>query len=201
VATTAREAVNLSSENRVNQPREPRCEFLDNTTREVWQSFDPVPREWYDQIELEPGLIRVGYGSGCFDRAWFRRSPGSEQDGPVRTRMIDDREFFFCARPPLDGATGDPPRMLVDKHHSVAFDADRVLPILRGPDGRTFLPMIEATPGSPPPELPEGWSIFEIRLADEWVVDLPAPTETYWFKGARSFQGPVATPSPAITSD
>jgi len=193
-----KETLNLQAQNCVHQPREPRCEILDTASRDVWQAFTPVPREWYDAVELEPGLVRVGYGSGFFDRAWFRRSPDADHDGPVRTRLIDGREFFFCARPPLAGATGDPPRMMVDKHHSVAFDAGRALPMLRDPDGRAFLPMVEAPAGTPPPKLPDGWRFFDLRLTQEWVVDLPSPTETYWFKGMLSFQGPVEVPAFAV---
>ena len=201
MSTKANASLDLQLENAVVRPREPRCEFLDTATREVWQAFKPVPRDWYDTVELEANLIRVGYASGYFDRAWFRRSPDADRDGPVRTRTIDGRAFFYCAGPPLDGATGDPKRMFVDKYHSVAFDADRVLPILRDPAGRAFLPMVEAPAGTPLPKLPDGWRLIEIRLTEEWIVALPAPTETYWFKGALSFQGPSEIPSSAVVAN
>ena len=44
------------------------------------------------------------------------------------------------------------------------------------------------------PELPEGWSLRTITPDEEWVIDLPAPTETYWFDGPVSYQGPVEAP-------
>ena len=35
---------------------------------------------------------------------------------------------------------------------------------------------------------------YTISLDEEWIVDLPAPAETWWLEGAASYQGPVEPP-------
>ena len=100
--------------NAVPNPRESRGEIVDLSTREVWQDFCPTPRSWWDGLALEPPLMKAGYGSGNMDRMWFRRSPGADEDGPVRKRDIAGREFFFCARPLGVMPQESPRRLMVD---------------------------------------------------------------------------------------
>lgn len=178
----------------ISNAREPRCELIDAATREVWQDFEPTPRDWYDALELEAPLAKAGYGAGAMDRAWFRRSPGASEDGPVRTREIAGRRFFHCATPVRIEA-GPPRHILVDKHHSLAFDAGREIEILRDAEGRDYVLVVAAAEGTPPSELPDGWRVRTHRLAHEWIVELPAPTQTWWFAGMASFQGPVDVPT------
>jgi len=189
------DAIDLERLNRQTKIREGRCEFMDLDTREVWQPFEPVSKQWYEGVELEPGWARVGYGAGFMDRAWFRRSPGDAQDGRVRTREIDGETFFCCAKPIGQGPDGDPPKLMVDKHHSLGFDAGRVIPILESPCADTFVLVVAQKPDATAPKLPDGWTLYGIQLQQDWRIDLPAPTETYWLDTfSMSFQGPVALP-------
>ena len=185
----------LARINACHKVRESRCEIVDSSTREVWQDFEPTPRQWYDDLEPAPPLVKVAYGSGNMDRAWFRRSPDGEVDGPVRTREIDGRRFFYCATPMGSMSDGVPRRLMVDKHHSLAYDAGRTVEILTTDTGSDYVKVVEAAAGSPPPILPEGWSVRSIELESEWTVHLPAPTETFWFEGSLSYQGPISPPS------
>lgn len=181
--------------NVVASPRESRGEIIDLATREVWQDWNPTPRSWWDGLALEAPLAKAGYGSGSMDRMWFRRSPGSEADGPVREREIAGRRFFCCARAPEDIGEGNPRRMLVDKHHTLVYAAGREVRILTTADGKSFVLVVDGAPGAPAPELPDGWQVHDVHIDADWVVELPAPTETYWFEGMISYQGPIEDPT------
>ena len=175
----------------IENAREQRGEIVDLTTREVWQDRDPTPRDWWDALELEAPLVKVGRGAGSMDRMWFRRSPDADVDGPVREREIAGRPFFYCARAPADMGQGNPRRMLVDKHHTLVYAAGRDVQILTTAEGRDFVRVVDGVPGAPAPELPDGWSLRDIHLSDDWIVALPAPAETWWFEGLISYQGPI----------
>ncbi|MCP3985244.1 MAG: hypothetical protein GY723_12715, partial [bacterium] len=63
-------------------------EVLDPSTRNVWQSLEPISREDYQALPLEPDWLRVGIGRGAMDEHWFARSPGKEEDGPMELLEI-----------------------------------------------------------------------------------------------------------------
>lgn len=180
--------------NRLPDPRIPRCEIIDITTREVWQDLNPTPLDWYEEVVLDPTLRKVGCGTASCDETWFRRSPDGEADGPVRTREIDGRPFFFCARPPSEIPQGDPRYMEVDKYHSACFKAGREVEILTIPVGREFVLFLGGEKDAPQPALPEGWLVRRLVLEKDWILHMPAPAETYWFDGMISYQGPVNAP-------
>jgi hypothetical protein len=183
--------------NPIEQPRESRAEIIDTTTREVWQDRLPTPRAWWDGLELEAPYAKAGYGAGSMDGMWFRRSPGAAEDGPVRTHEIGGRAFFCCAVAPGAIEPGTPRRFWVDKHHSLLYRAGRTVAVLTSDAGEDFVLVVEGRPGAPSPALPEGFSLGEVALAEDWTVDLPAPAMTYWFEGLISYQGPVALPASA----
>ena len=58
-------------------------------------------------------------------------------------------------------------------------------------EGKDFVPVVEGVPGAPTPKLPDGWSLRDVRIDADWIVELPAPAETYWFEGQISYQGPI----------
>jgi len=177
--------------NSVPNPREDRCEIVDLSTREVWQDQNPTPRDWWDGLSLEAPLMKAGYGSGNMDRMWFRRSPDADVDGPVRMREIAGRQFFYCAKVPDDMGEGNPRRILVDKHQTLVYEAGRKVQILEAAECGSFVLVLPGIPGAPTPRLPEDWKLRDIQVQADWIVDLPAPTETYWFKGMISYQGPI----------
>jgi hypothetical protein len=174
-------------------------EILDPSTGNVWQSLEPITREDYQGLPLEPGWLRVGVGRGAMDEHWFARSPGRGEDGPMELLEIGGRRFGLCARPasrPSLPAGPDGPRMLlVDKHHVVRFRSGRQVPILMGAEGNRFVHVIEGGEGKAPLALPDSWRLECVSLIDDWVLQLPNPTTVFFFANGDSYQGPLATPS------
>jgi hypothetical protein len=180
--------------NAIVSPRESRGEIIDTATREVWQDESPTPREWWDAVALGAPFVRAGYGAGEMDGMWFRRSPNASEDGPVRTREISGRKFFYCANAPASVEPGSPRRFLVDKHHSLLYRGGRTVSVLTTDLGEDFVLVVAGGQDAPAPELPAGFRLRDVELAEDWLVDLPAPTMTYWFEGLVSYQGPVEVP-------
>jgi hypothetical protein len=173
-------------------------EVLDPGTGSVWQSLEPITREDYQALPLEPGWLRVGVGRGAMDEHWFARSPGKGEDGPLELLEIGGRCFGLCARPaskPLQPAGPGGPRMLlVDKHHVLRFLSGRQVPVLLDPDGHRFVHVIEGGEDKARLALPDGWRLERVSLVNDWVLELPHPTTVFFFPNGDSFQGPVATP-------
>jgi hypothetical protein len=171
-------------------------ELLDPTTGNVWQSLEPISRADYEALPLEPSWLRIGVGSGAMDEHWFARSPGAREDGPMEQREIGGHRFGLCARPasaPTQPEGPDGPRhVLVEKHHVIRFAAGREVSILRRPDGQRFVHVIEGGEAKPRLALPEGWQLEEMKLAEDWVLQLPTPTTVFFFSNGDSYQGPLA---------
>ena len=137
-------------ENQLVNCREPHAEFLDTATGTVWQSHLPITAEEWAELTLPEPLVKLGLGRGAMDEHWFRCSPGAEAPGAVSERTVAGRRFIHCANPPAGGGDrpvqGGPVRLFVDKHHSLCFHAGRTAQILRLPDGREYVQVIEASP-------------------------------------------------------
>jgi len=173
-------------------------EVLDPTTRDVWQSLEPISRDEYDALPLEPGWLRVGVGRGAMDEHWFTRSPGSDEAGPMELLDIGGHRFGLCARPasePSQPEGADGPRMLlVDKHHVARFAGGRQVPVLEDLAGDRFVHVIEGGKDKARLAVPHGWKLEQVSLTNDWVVALPNPTTVFFFANGDSFQGPVALP-------
>ena len=171
-------------------------EILDPSTGNVWQSLEPITREDYQALPLEPGWLRVGIGRGAMDEHWFTRSPGADADGPMELREIGGRRFGLCARPasaPTRPAGPEGPRLLrVQKHHVLRFAAGREVPLLLHPDGERFVHVIEGGAGKAPLALAAGWKLESLKLAEDWVLELATPTTVFFFPNGDSYQGPLA---------
>jgi hypothetical protein len=92
---------------------------------------------------------------------------------------------------------------MVDKHHTIIFDAGRELTIIRTETGADFIQVISASPegGGLLQEnaveadefaLPSGWHLRSEPVAERTVIELPNPTEAWFFANGSSFQGPVS---------
>ena len=186
--------------------QQPHAEVLEVATRTVWQSVEPMSREEFAQLALPEGMVPVGIGCGVMDAHYFRQSPGAEAPGPVRDRLIDGRRFIHCANPSAAGPErpirDGPARLMVDKHHTIIFEAGRELTIIRTETGSDFIQVISASPegGGLLQEnaveaddfaLPSGWHLRLEPVAERTVIDLPNPTEAWFFANGSSFQGPV----------
>lgn len=178
--------------------RKPHMEVLELSTRQVWQSLGPISLEDANALELEPGWVKVGVGTGAMGEHWFERSPGTPDEGPMEERSIGGRQFVFCARPVgqpslPDGSEG-PRQMCVDKYHVLRYFGGTRVQLLRLPDERDFVHVVEGGPEKPSLALPEGWLLRDVLLEEDWVVKLPAPATVFFFPNRDSFQGPIRAP-------
>jgi hypothetical protein len=174
-------------------------EVLDPSTRNVWQTLEPITRDDYQALPLESGWLHVGIGRAAMDEHWFTRSPGKGEDGPMELLEIGGCHFGLCARPastPSQPAGPDGPRMLlVDKHHVVCFLGGRQVNVLLDPDGNRFVHVIEGGEGKASLALPGGWKLECVELTEDWVLQLPTPATVFFFANGDSYQGPLATHS------
>lgn len=195
------------AENYLLDCRQPHAEILEIATRTIWQSVEPISREEFAMLTLAEGIVPVGLGCGVMDAHYFRQSPGAVEPGPVEDRFIEGRRFIHCANPPAEGperfTPGGPMRLTVDKHHTLIFEAGTELTIIRTETGEEFIQVISASPEgggllqehTVEPnsfELPNGWHLRSNRATERTVIDLPNPTEAWFFADGSSFQGPVS---------
>ncbi|MCR9278676.1 MAG: hypothetical protein NXH85_11945 [Pseudomonadaceae bacterium] len=186
--------------------QQPHAEVIEIATRTVWQSVEPISEDSFQALALPEGIARVGLGCGVMDAHYFRQSPGADAPGPVTDRFIDGRRFIHCANPPAAGADrppGDGPlRLVVDKHHTLIFDAGSDMTLIRTEGGSDLIQVISASPQGggllqqqPAQEdalqLPRGWQLRVEHAAERTVIELPNPTEAWFFDNGASFQGPV----------
>jgi hypothetical protein len=91
---------------------------------------------------------------------------------------------------------------MVDKHHTIIFEAGSDLTIIRTETGVDLIQVISASPegGGLLQEnavdaddfaLPSGWQLRTEPVTKRTVIDLPNPTEAWFFANGSSFQGPV----------
>ena len=200
----------LPAENHLIDCQSLHGELLDLTTQFVWQTHEPISAEEYENLALPKTIVRVGLGRGVMDAHYFRRSPGAEVDGPVATREFDGHLFLHCANPPADGPQtpyGVAPKLLtVNKHHSLIFEAGRMVEVLRNEKEQDFIQVISSSPmgggilqdkselaPAATPLLPAGWRLRTEPIANRLTVDLPCPTEAWFFANGTSYQGPIST--------
>ncbi len=165
-----------------------------------------MSHEELTQLVLPEGVTPVGVGCGVMDTHYFRPSPGAEVPGPVTDRLIHGRRFIHCANPPVTGPErpfpDGPARLMVDKHHTIIFEAGSELTLIRTETGADLVQVISASPegGGLLQEsaveandfaLPSGWQLRLKPVTKSTVIDLPNPTEAWFFANGSSFQGPV----------
>ncbi len=186
--------------------QQPHAEVIEVSTRAVWQTIEPLTREALAQLTLPDGIAPIGVGTGVMDAHYFRQSPGADAPGPVRVRIIDDVGFIHCATPSVTGPEqpipDGPARLMVDKHHTIIFEAGSEIAIIRMENGAEMVQVISATPEGggllqkdtvPAKDfsLPPRWQLRIEKVAKRTEIDLPNPTEVWFFADGSSFQGPV----------
>lgn len=196
----------VPAENYLIDCQQPHAEVIEVATRNVWQSVEPLSHKELTQLVLPDGVAPVGVGSGVMDTHYFRQSPGAEAPGPVTDRLIDGRRFIHCANPPVAGPErpfpDGPARLMVDKHHTIIFEAGSELTLIRTETGAVLVQVISASPEgggllqesaveANDFELPSGWHLRSEPVTKRRVIDLPNPTEAWFFANGSSFQGPV----------
>ena len=185
------------------------AEVIDLATRNIWQSVEPLSSEELTKLALPERFAPVGIGSAVMDEHYFRQSPGAAAPGPVNDRVIDGRRFIHCANPPAAGPEtpipDGPARLMVDKHHTIIFEAGNEMNVISTETGTEFIQVVSASPegggllqeNAVEPdyfELPPGWKLRSVPVTKRTVIDLPNPTEVWFFANGSSFQGPVTLP-------
>lgn len=166
--------------------------------RYVWLAQGPCTLEAYERLPLPDGFVRTGIGRAVADLAYFARSPDADGDGPLETMDVGGVRFARVARP----GRPEPPRdgvfvLPVHKHHRVRYRAGRTIEVLRADDGFDYVPLVSearlasGAPADQPRVLPDGWTVRDVALDADLVVDLPCPTRVTFFTSGDSFQGPV----------
>lgn len=178
-------------------------EIMDPSAGTVWLAQDPMTPERFEALELPDDLVKTGIGESVADAAYFRRSPGAECDGPLQARDIDGIRFALVARPGLpETSPAGVFTLPVYKHHRVMFKAGRTIEVMSCGDGLDYVPLVararmagRATAAADRPprprRLPEGWSVRNVSLTRDLVVELPCPTRAVFFSSGDSFQGPL----------
>lgn len=177
-------------------------------TMTVWLAQEPVTHERAASLVLPDGWVFSGLGRSVADLAYFARSPGAPDDGPLDTIVVDGLRFSMVARPGLpeptpEGAAGGLVVLPVEKHHRVLYAAGRTIEVMHCGDGFDYVPLtaqarrVESDPARAARPfrtrtLPAGWSVRTVHIDADLVVDLPCPTRAAFFFGSGdSFQGPV----------
>jgi len=168
---------------------------LDNRT--VWLCQQPVSYEEGKSLALPEGFAITGIGEAAHDAAFFPRSPDAATDGPLETIKVGKYIFSKVAKPgkPETGFR-DVLVLPVYKYHKVLFKAGRTIEILMMEDGKDYVPNvygIKAMFGKTPKEriLPDDWSIREITLTEDLILEIPNPARVCFFKTGSGFHGPV----------
>jgi hypothetical protein len=171
-------------------------EVTDRSAGLVWMSSMPVTAQQYEELEVEAPLTKTLFARGSMDAYSFLHSPGTP-DEPMRHREVAGLRFINVAAmgkvtPPSDPR--GPLEAMVEKAHTLGFEAGRTLSILSLPDGDYV-----GTLGEPDADdnivLPDGGALKKVSLTSPLIVELPNPTRCFFWGlsggDLRSFQGPV----------
>lgn len=181
-------------------------EIVNTQTNEVWLCQHPITRETFKALVLPEQFSKVGIGRAAHDLAYFRRSPGTGEDGPLETMEVDNLVFSKVAKPGafeqkylLQGYQNFF-LLSVYKYHIVQFAAGRTIEVLTMEDGSDYVPNIAASEEGMTSQLlkewtlPEDWSIRKVTLQEELVVEIPCPSRVCFFNNGYGFHGPVVIP-------
>jgi hypothetical protein len=171
-------------------------EIQNMETREVWLCCEPTTEARFARMDPSPPFVKSGYGRASMDRAAFAHSP--QKPGELVAMDCDGEPFRHVATPFgfVSPASGDGPvQATVDKHHLLGFDAGREVTAMEL-DGMSFIEVVGSGEYDEDRTLPQGARLQRHRLAEPFVVQLPAPTTAFFWFGERlrSFQGPVDLP-------
>lgn len=172
-------------------------EIMDESTRRIWLSCDPMTTNDFATQTLPPGFWKSGMGRVVHDGAVFTRSPGAVHDGPLLTMDVGGRRFAFVALPGR-GSAGEAGEFVVDveKHHRVLYRPGRDLDLLRDENGDEYILQISDAerPGvtrHTDRVLPVGWTSRTTRRAEVTVLDVPSPARIVFLATGDVFHGPV----------
>ena len=172
-----------------------RFELIEAATSRVLICQAEVTAAEIASFEAPEGFGHALAGEAVADMAFFARSPGAEQDGPVETVELGGRRFSYIARPArfetlAQGAT----EMTIDKHHAMLYRAGRTLDVLDFGDGTVATPAWGSTdPAAALTDamLDRSWRLRRVRLTDDLLTTIPNPARVIVLDRAFGFHGPV----------
>ena len=175
----------------------PYMEITELANRTVWLCQQPISYEEGKALKLPEGFVITGIGESAHDAAFFPRSPDATEDGPLETMKVGERTFSKVGMPgKLESGFKDVLVLPVYKYHKVLFKAGRTIEILTMEDGKDYVPNVyglKAMFGKTPKEriLPVGWSVREVTLHEDLILEIPNPARVCFFKTGSGFHGPV----------
>ena len=175
----------------------PYMEITELANRTVWLCQQPISYEEGHVLPLPKGFAITGIGEAAHDAAFFPRSPDATEDGLLDTMKVGKYLFSKVAKPGKPEAGFKDVLVLpVYKYHKVLFKAGRTIEVLTMEDGKDYVPNVygmKAMFGKMPKEriLPAAWTIREITLPKDLILEIPNPARVAFFKTGSGFHGPV----------
>jgi len=176
----------------------PYMEITELANRSVWLCQQPIPYEEGQALSLPKGFAITGIGESAHDAAFFPRSPDATEEGPLETMKVGNYIFSKVAKPGQPESGFKEVLVLpVYKYHKVLFKAGRTIEILTMEDGKDYVPNVYGMKGmfakNKPKEriLPDGWSIRNITLTEDIILEIPNPARVCFFRTGSGFHGPV----------
>jgi pimeloyl-ACP methyl ester carboxylesterase len=161
----------------------------------IWKAVDMtveefealvLPQEWSKNVPHE--LV--------FSEGKFNRPPGATEDGPLAQETLLGYEWVHNATVLERGIPMDNEGLLlgnyIDKFHTVTFDAGSIARYLISPEGDYYIlisRLIDRTSDFFP--TPDGWTLKDELIEEEWVLELPNPTLNIRTQNQDSYQGPI----------
>jgi len=174
-----------------------RMEIMDTATSDVWICQAEVDEHTPRSLTVPDGFRVSGAAGAVADEAWFDRSPGNDDVGPVDTMEVDGLRFARIARPLRFDTVGPIMLMTIDKHHTMRYRAGRTIEVIDRGDDTVLAPawaptrhfqMVARENGR---ELPDGWSMVTAELTADLVARVPNPATVAVLGDGSGFHGPV----------
>ncbi len=172
-----------------------RFELMETATMRVMLCQAEATAAEVESFEPPDGFAHVLVGEARADQAFFARSPGADDAGPLETIELGGRRFSYVARPVgRDVLASGAIEMTIDKHHAMLYRAGRTLDILDFGDGTVATPAWGSTDPSialTDDMLDASWTLRRVRLADDLLTTIPNPARVIVLDKAFGFHGPV----------
>ncbi|MGD9327346.1 MAG: haloalkane dehalogenase [Cyclobacteriaceae bacterium] len=161
----------------------------------IWIAVDMTIEE-FSGLELPADWAKNQPREVTFSEGMFNRSPGAEENGPLIQKTLAGYEWLYNAKVIERGIPMDNQGLLtgnyIDKYHSVTFDAGSIVRYLISPEGDRYIlisRLVDRTTDFFP--TPDGWTLKDELIEEEWVLELPNPTLNIRTQNQDSYQGPI----------
>jgi haloalkane dehalogenase len=161
----------------------------------AWRTFDITEAE-YNALELPSGWNNGQIRELNFDDERFKRSPGSENDGPLTVEELFGFSWEHVATIIERGIDLNDDGLLlanrVDKHHELTYRANRTVSLIVSPEGDHYvLATRDPNRTEEEPAIPSSWQKIDTLINNDWIIELPNPTLNIRTQNQDSYQGPI----------